>query len=234
MGVPWPSPARARPNRPTRPQRRTRPNGQGMVEFALVLPVFLLVLMAVIEFSFAFNAFLSVSFASRNATVIATETCGDGTCGHLREFPFSDCQILMSIERDMMAPASAQQIGQVEIMWTDANGVIKGNGSAITTWARTGSTACNDDGLRVPYTRTSNQYPHDERCSIVNGCPTLDGVGSDTHATIDTIGVRITYQYNWHTPYAAVFQLLPGAVDIPPAGGWQITRSAEMRMEPTL
>jgi hypothetical protein len=204
------------------------------MEFALVVPAFLLIFVAIIEFAFAFNAFLSVSFASRNATVIATETCGDGTCGHERDYPYSDCQILQSVERDISAPASVAQIQTVDIFWTDSHGVIKGGGAAITTWARSGSTDCDDEGLTVPYTRTTDGYNHDQRCSILAGCPTLPDIGTDSHPTTDTIGVRITYHYNWHTPYATIFQLIPGAIEIPPAGGWEIARSAEMRMEPTL
>lgn len=216
------------------PRRRDRDGGQGLVEFALILPVFLLTLVALIEFGFAFNAYLSVSFASRNATVIATETCGDGTCGHERDFAWSDCEILWSVERDITPPAVPAQIVSVDILWTDTNGNIMGDGQAYSTWTRTGTTACNDDGASVPYTLTRNEYPHEERCSILAGCPTIPDYAGDEHTTVDTIGVRITYNYFWHTPYAAVFTLLPGShEDIPPAGGLVVVRSAEMRMEPT-
>lgn len=39
--------------------------GQSTVEFVLLLPVLLLILMAIIEFGFMFNAYLSITHASR-------------------------------------------------------------------------------------------------------------------------------------------------------------------------
>jgi len=44
-----------------RPERR----GQAMVEFGLVLPIFILLIIGIIEFALAFNANLAVNFASR-------------------------------------------------------------------------------------------------------------------------------------------------------------------------
>lgn len=41
--------------------------GQGLVEFALILPVLILILMAIIEFGFMFNSYLSLSNGVREA-----------------------------------------------------------------------------------------------------------------------------------------------------------------------
>lgn len=182
--------------------------GQSLVEFALVFPLFWLVLIALIEFAFLFNALLSVSAASRDAAVVAAEAA---------DSPTADCAILHSVESDFIGPSFASQIQKVDIYWTDANGVQKSG--AISTYTRTSSAsmACVVGGVAfsVPYTQTAAGYPPSARCSARLGC-------GANHPGLDTIGVEITYQYLYKTPYGSV---LGGS-------GMTMQRSAEMRVEP--
>ena len=191
------------------PRRKSeRERGQGLVEFALVFPIFWGVLMALIEFTFGFNAVLSVGFASRNAALIAAEASNSST---------ADCSILRSIEGDIDAPASVNQISKVDIYWTNANGAIQSG--AITTYTRSvsASLACtvNGSSFTVPYSQTANGYPYSARCTTRAGC----GSG---HTGLDTIGVKISYFYRFVTPYGAVLG----------NSGWSLDRSSEMRLEP--
>ena len=87
--------------------------GQSMVEFALVIPIFLILLMAVIEFSFLMNGQLSINFATRDAALVAAEA--GNAVG-------ADCVILQKVEQDVTAPANRANISQVQIFWTNANG----------------------------------------------------------------------------------------------------------------
>jgi hypothetical protein len=188
--------------------RRTSEGGQSLAEFAVVFPLFWMVLIALIEFAFAFQSVLAVSFSSRNAAVIAAEA---GPAG------MADCAILKSIEGDLTAPSSPSQIQKVDIYWTDSNGVIRAG--ATTTYTRSGSATipCTVNGasFTVPYAPPSpNGYPIASRCAVRSGCA--------GHVGVDTIGVKITYRYAFHTPYGAV---LGGS-------GWTLERSSEMRMEP--
>jgi hypothetical protein len=181
------------------------------VEFALVLPLFVVLSLAVIEFGFAFHAVLSINFASRDAALIAAEA-GNGEG--------ADCIILDSIERDVSAPTDPTLIGEVEIYWADSAGAqIPG---AVNTYSRTGSTTCHYPGglsVTVPYEITNEGYPEDERCNILAGC----GGG---HDGLDLVGVRITYTHGWKTPLHA---FIPAG-----SGGFGIDRSNAMRMEPIL
>lgn len=59
--------------------RRKRENGQALVEFALVLPLFLLILFGIIEFGFAFAFKMQVQNASREATRYAAIHSSDST-----------------------------------------------------------------------------------------------------------------------------------------------------------
>jgi hypothetical protein len=77
------------------------------------------------------------------------------------------------------------------------------------------SCVVNGVSFSVPYTQTASGYPPSARCSVRLGC-------GGNHPGLDTIGVEITYQYRYKTPYGAV---LGGS-------GMTMQRSAEMRVEP--
>jgi Flp pilus assembly protein TadG len=190
-------------------RRRTGPReqGQSLVEFALVFPIFWAVLIGLVEFAFIFQAVLAVSFASRNAAVIASEAGNS---------PTGDCSILRSIEGDLRAPSAPGQIQKVDIYWTDANGVVKSGATTTYTRSTTNTIACavNGSSFTVPYVLTVNGYPMASRCSTRTGCA--------GHTGLDTVGVAVTYLYVYHTPYGAV----TGGT------GMTLTRSSEMRVEP--
>ena len=188
-------------------KRGNASRGQTLVEFAIVFPLFWTVLIGLIEFAFGFQSVLSVSFASRNAAVVAAEA-GNSTT--------ADCSILKSVENDVTAPSAAQRIQTVDIYWTDGNGTIKPN--STTTYTRSGSSTipCTVNGVSytVPYVLTVDGYPMASRCTTRSGCA--------GHTGLDFVGVKITYSYAYHTPYGNV---LGGT-------GWTVQRSSEMRMEP--
>ena len=176
-----------------------------MVEFALVIPLFLAILTAIVEFAFSFNAVLATQYASRDAALVAAEA-GNGEG--------SDCVILATVDSDMGAPTDPAQITSVEIYRTTAAGVQVG---AATVWARTGTTDCTlPDGstTTVGYTRTADGYPEASRCNVLAGC---DGRG------LDHIGVQVNYRYEWKTPLGHGF-----------SDHLDVTRSNSMRMEPVL
>jgi Flp pilus assembly protein TadG len=227
-GRPRPGPAdaqgwltRRRPAEPRIDARGAR--GQALAEFALILPIFLVLLMGVLEFGFVLNAVLGTNFAARDAALLAAEA-GNA--------PGADCVILQSVENDVSAPASDTRILQVEIYRSDHNGGQIG-GSSI--YSRSGSTTCTyprGPSVTVPYTLTAAGYTESDRCNYLGGCPDLG------RTELDTIGVSITYHYNWHTPLAALLQMLPGHGVPPgaplPAPGYTIVKSSVMRMEPVL
>jgi len=196
------------------PSGRDRARGQGLVEFSLAIPVFLTVMMAILEFGFMFNSWISLNYATRNAALLAAEA-GNGSG--------ADCVILAQVEKDVSAPADKANIQQVQIQWTDVNGNIQNSGAAVNNYNRTGSTTCtlpDNSTLTVPYTLQGTAgYPDSARCNVVNGC----GTG---HPGLDTIGVEVTYLHKWRTPF-------PGLVGLS-GNGWTLVQSNQMRMEPIL
>ena len=196
------------------------------MEFSLVFPLFLALVMGLIEFSFVFNAFLSVGHATRDSALVAAEA-GNSSA--------ADCVILRTIEDDIGAPADKTRITQVLVYRADRNGAILNQ----QTYIRTGvlaqganSTTCTlADGtvLTEPYKATSTGYPAASRCNIVAGCP----IGAPTQ-TLDTIGVKISYQHQWVTPFAYLLNFVSQKGGTGQGNGPLLVQSNAMRMEPVL
>ncbi|MDQ6858173.1 MAG: pilus assembly protein [Chloroflexota bacterium] len=163
--------------------------GQSLVEFALILPVLLMLIVGLVEFSLAFNSRDSVFFASRDASMLAAE--GGNIAG-------TDCVVLDRIERDIVSPARPVRVQSVKVFWSDRNGVEQ-NGEE-NLYVRSGTTTCNygnGTSLTVPYSLSSSSFPEAVRCDVLAGC----GAG---HPGPDNIGVTITYTHNWVTSVARI------------------------------
>jgi hypothetical protein len=186
--------------------RRRRQQGQSMVEFALVIPIFMTMLISFVEFAFTFNAVLATDFSSRDAALAGAEA--GNAAG-------ADCVILQTVESDMHAPVDPSQIQVVEIYRTTSSGTI----GEATIYKRTGTMDCAfPDGtvLTMPYTQTQDDYNVVTRCNVLAGCEAPD-------RPIDHIGVKVTYRYLWKTPIGQAFS------------SWlDVFRSNSMRMEPVL
>lgn len=184
--------------------------GQALVEFSILLPVFLTLMLGIIEFGFAFNAVLAVNFASRNAALTAAE--GGNSTG-------TDCLILRAVEDGITSPADRDLVEQVEIYLTNRNGDEQGSGTVYVRGS--GETTCDFGGgitVTVPYQLIADGYPEADRCNVLAGC--------SGGRTLDVVGVRITYRHQWVTP---IRQFIGGN-----PGGFQFTRSNATRMEPVL
>ncbi|MEP7378424.1 MAG: TadE/TadG family type IV pilus assembly protein [Chloroflexota bacterium] len=191
-----------------------------MAEFALMVPLFFLVLMGLIEFAFGLNAMLNTNYASRGAGLIAAQV------GNLNA---ADCLILSEIEQMTSSPAERSQISRVDIQRTNPSGSTV---YAADVYTRTGSTSCtlsNGSTVTVPYNATSSGYPPSQRCTVLppNGCPGL----IPARTTVDTIAVQITYVYPWHTPLRSLMGVFGGSLS---GTGFTFVQRNTFRMEPTL
>ena len=163
--------------------------GQAIVEVALILPLLVFLIVGTIEFSLLLNARNTVSFASRDGSMLAAE--GGSRAG-------TDCVVLQTIERDLVAPASAIKVTQIKVYWSDQNG--DEIGSTHNLYTRSGSTTCDyGDGtsITVPYSLTTASYIEDIRCDVLAGC-------GGSHTSLDTIGVEITYVHLWLTSFGRI------------------------------
>jgi Flp pilus assembly protein TadG len=80
---------------------RPQAEGQALVEFALVFPIFLVLLLATIEFAFALNAVLSANYSTRDASLIGAEAGTE---------PRADCKIIRHVLSGMTAPTEPARI----------------------------------------------------------------------------------------------------------------------------
>jgi Flp pilus assembly protein TadG len=163
--------------------------GQAIVEVALILPLLVFLIVGTIEFSLLLNARNTVSFASRDGSMLAAE--GGSRAG-------TDCVVLQAVERDLVAPASAIKVTQIKVYWSDQNGDEIGSNHNLYT--RGGSTTCDyGDGtsITVPYSLTTASYIEDIRCDVLAGC-------GGSHTSLDTVGVEITYVHLWLTSFGRI------------------------------
>lgn len=152
--------------------------GQGLVEFSLVIPIFMALLMGVIEFGFLYNSLLTVQFAARQGVSAAAQAGGvDG----------ADCSVLHAVEEALTVPIDHSRVEFVEIFQSDAAGdVVPG---IVNRYERGGALACPGTGTQ-PYTLVGLEgYPQIERRDALN-----EG--------LDVIGVRVGYEYVGITPVA--------------------------------
>jgi len=173
--------------------RRRHSRGQALVEFSLVIMVFMTMLMGMIEFGVAFSVKMQVSFASRDAATAASES---GTVPST-----ADGAILNLIDKDINAPASRAKIDHVDIFWATASGNV--NNGAIERYT--------PGGILFPgwggWTNTINLYPSTDRCAFIGG----SSAGCDSspvHSGPDTIGVTIVYRYSWITPLPSLIGVM--------------------------
>ncbi len=211
-----------------RVSRSAASRGQSLVEFSLVFPIFLVLFLGVLEFAFAFNAQLSINYATRDAALIAAEA-GNA--------PGADCVVLKQVDADVTPPANAASITQVKIFWTNTVGDPLDTAGAVTTdgsstqadnvYVRGGTTTCTfADGttLTVPYMlQGTAMYPESQRCNYLQGITAGCAAG---HTGLDTVAVQVTYFDNWHTPLHNLIG--------PVASGWTLLQTNAMRMEPVL
>ena len=198
-----------------RPTRTPNSRGQALVEFAFVFPIFMTLLVAVIEYGFLMNANLASSYATRDASLVGAEA-GNNTG--------ADCAILKKIEDDINGPSNPSNITNVQIYWADpSTGAILGSNVNTYTRSTTLTISCTIGAstFTLPYQKTTSGYPEANRCNVINGSGCASG-----HTGLDTIGVQITYNYTWHTPLKSLLGFT--------GSGWTIVKSNAMEMEPVL
>ena len=114
--------------------------GQSVVEFALVIPIFLTIMVAIVEFALVFNAQLALNFATREAALAAAEAGNDAD---------ADCSILRAVEASIDRPRGHQP---------DHRGghLPLGYGRQSVPRRRTGAERLQPGRRRWPARRTAN------------------------------------------------------------------------------
>lgn len=194
---------------------RERQRGQSLVEFSMLVPLFMMFLLGLLELGFAFDHLLTLSYASREGarTGAALADGGKLPAGHCGDV---DNYVVSAVERVLTSDGSAirdnlGRVSQIRIYKADASGAQIG--SSVNVWKPgSGPTV---DGRQLHFALSSFGW---SICSRVN-----------TTASPDSIGVAVEYSYSAVTPLAGVLSFFGG-------GGWQSLPMSDrtvMAMNPT-
>jgi len=162
--------------------RRRRSRGQGLVEFAVSVPVFVLLLFGMLEFGFAFSHNLTLEYATREGARVGA-ALGPGTtnvpCAQV------DDQVIAAVQRVLTSPGSPvdiNRISSIRIYKAASSGAPLGSSTTNTWIPGTGPTV---DGVPLKF-----------KSSVVNwsACSRNNG-GSP-----DSIGISLVYSYKLISP----------------------------------
>jgi Flp pilus assembly protein TadG len=177
-------------------RRRARERGQGLVEFAMLVPVFLLLLLGILEFGLAFDHAMTINYATREgARGGAAFASGNETtmiCGSSVDV---DKHIVAAVQRVLDAPGSqvdTDRIAEIRIYRAAANGTQVGSSANVWTYAAGAGPAV--DGENLDFQASTTNW---------NAC-TRNNAWNGTTAP-DSIGVSIRYSYAFATPLASIF-----------------------------
>ncbi len=211
--------------------RSSGQRGQGLFEFTLVVPIFLLIIVGMLEFGFAFNHNMTLEFATREGAragaAMADGTVKDAQCSGAVLTPANvDPLVIAAVQRVLTSPGSMvemTQVSEVRIYEVRNDGTVSGLGNV---WRyRPGDPAnpavpCLSPAQPLEFFEASASWPAASR-TLTSGTPPV--------WSPDSIGVSITYTYQFRTPLGGLMRLIGG-------GGFsslQITDRTVMAIQPT-
>lgn len=219
-------------------RRGRRERGQSLVEFAVLVPVFMLILVGMLEFGLLFNHDLTLQYASREgARVGAALGCGATSGNNVCDSGFSspnplevDPYIVAAVQRVLEASGSPikgqmAQVGKITIFKADSAG--NQVGSNLDTWVYSKGNGPSVSGQTLDFVRQgSNGWLDGSR---VTSATNTSNCGSGLSTCPDSIGIKITYQYQYVTPLAAVMRFFGG----PAASTQSLNDQTVMALNPT-
>jgi hypothetical protein len=175
------------------------------VEFTLVVPVILLIVISVAELGLAFGNLHTIGYGSREGARVGSALARGGVtnCSGGEDPSGVDAAVVSAVQRILKSPGSGIDVTSVQeiriFKATVSGGETPGT---VNVWRYTGfqSGPEVDPGPGVAYIDFSppivNAWP---ACSRVNG-------GVDP----DSIGITVTYTYDFVTPLPAVANAITG------------------------
>jgi hypothetical protein len=176
------------------------------VEFALILPIIMFLLLGMVEMGFAINHNTSIVTATRQGARVGSQLVdgGDrkGLSGVTTASQAVDPQIIAAVEGILVSPGSpvsVQQVTQIDIYEVDENGVaVVGHTnpwiSSVNIADGTGTGPPIPGGGGLLHFKASGTGGWD--ASVRSG-------GAPAHG----IGVRITYTYKFLTPLGSLLSI---------------------------
>jgi Flp pilus assembly protein TadG len=197
-----------------------------MVEFALVVPVFMLLLLGMLEFGFLLNHNMTIAYASREGAragaAMADGSVKDSQCGGTTLTAANvDPLIIAAVERVLSSPGSMVKIAQVtEVRIFKPTSTGADPGTADNIWKYRVASSANPAVPCVSPTQYLNFY---QFSATWNASSRVIG------ANPDSIGVKISYTYDFTTPLGGILKFFTGhgIANLP------MTDTTIMALEPT-
>lgn len=183
--------------------------GQGLVEFSLLVPVFLILLLGMLEFGIAFNHQLTLGYATREGARIGADLVnGGGTLGcggsNSPNAANVDQIIIEAVDRVLISagsPIPLSRVTRIRIFQADQNG-----GDTLgkdNDWIYTASPyTLPYDGIQINFTPSGS--------ATWGACNRSNVIGHTYANSVDSIGVSISYTYQMTTPLASALRLVGG------------------------
>jgi Flp pilus assembly protein TadG len=209
-------------------RQRPRERGQAVVEFALILPIILFLVLGMTEMGFAISHDTSLVTATREgARVGAALRNGHNQCPLPDDATSQgvDLQIIAATEGVIASPGSPVSLAQVqkiELIELDENGATTGN---FNVWLSS-VTGGVPTGPVIPST-SQHLYFAPQGGGVGGNWPAYKRCGA---APAHSIQVKITYVYKFITPLGSLINALHGTL----FGSSQITMTDQtsMALEP--
>ena len=192
---------RSRGGTVARHRSRRGERGQGMVEFAILLPVIMAMLLGMLEFGTAFNHQLTLGYAVREGARIGADLVnGGGTLGcNTGQSPNAanvDGVIIEAVDRVLSSsgsPVPESKITKIRIF--QANGTGGDTLGLDNDWIYSATQYTLPDGTLVNFKPGTTQT-----WGACNRSNVLGHTASLTPTQIDSIGVSIAYTYQMTSP----------------------------------
>lgn len=186
--------------RPPAPDARKRQRGQGIVEFALILPLFMVLLLTVLEFGTAFRHHLALEYATREGARIGSALANGGgalgcNTGQSPKASTVDPLIVEAVQRVLMStgsPIALASVSEIRIYKANAAGGELGPVN-VWTYAYDAGPVPSDSTSRLNFTPSAVGW---NACSRSNATPA------------EAIGISITYRYTFTTGLASVVRMV--------------------------
>ena len=176
--------------------------GQSLVEFAIILPVMMFLILGMLEMGFAINHNTSIVTATRQGARVGSELVDgvDRSGTHLESVASDsvDPQIIAAVEGVLISvgsPVNISQVQKIEIFLT-TNGSMS---ATVNTWIP----APGHTGPQVPGTSPAQYLDFKPQAGGTWNTWQRNGA-----APAQQIGVRITYTYKFITPLGAILTAL--------------------------
>jgi Flp pilus assembly protein TadG len=174
---------------------RAGDRGQSLVEFALVVPLFLLLLLGMLEFGIAFTHDQTLTYATREGARTGA-ALADGNTAYPCTTANFDAPVIAAVQRVLESPGSLINVNNVTAVTIY---LAKPDGTptpgSVNTWALALGAGPTVDGKALDFKQTSTNWGP---CSRNNG------------VNADGLGVSVTYNYPLQTSLGGIVKLMFG------------------------